>query len=196
MTGPRPKLAALALALAAAAALAAATPARAAGAAPRAELTPIAGAWLPVGEARGDFAAAPLAGLVVSYDLDPRLALEATVAWAGTEADRLASADLDLFEYALGLRGQRVLALGRGATLRPFVGLGVGFRTFRFHDHARYAGGTGFAPYASGGVSLGWRALTAGLTVRHHLFTPNANALDVDGLRQDVEVFTAIGVRF
>lgn len=174
--------------------LAAAAPARADGDARRLDVTPLVGAWIALGDGRQEFEDAPLAGVQASYDLDPHLALVGTFAWAASGAKRLAGGDLDLLQYDLGLRGQHAFALGGATTLRPFLGLGVGLRTFHFRD-ARHAGGTGFATYASAGAEVGHRALSAGLTVRHQIGTPDANALDLETPRQDLAIFAAVGLR-
>lgn len=182
------------LAAAAAALTLTASPARAES--PRAvTVTPLAGAWVALGQARHDFEDAPLAGLQAALELDPRLAVIGTFSWAGTDAKRLADGGLDLFQYDLGLRGQLPLALGGGATLRPFVGVGVGLRTYSFRSD-RHAGGTGFASYGALGAELGYRALTAGLSVRHEVSTPDATALDLETPRQDLALAASVGVRF
>jgi hypothetical protein len=189
------------LALAGAAALAAASPARAApgdveaSPAHRADVSVLAGAWLPIGDARQAFEAAPLTGFQLAYDLDPHLAIVGTFGWVPTRAKALGNADLDLYQYDLGLRGQHAFALGSATVLRPFLGVGVGARTYDFHQ-SRYEGGTGFASYVTGGAELGWRALSTAVTVRHQLSTADAPSLDISTPRFDLELFASVGLRF
>jgi hypothetical protein len=188
------------LALAGAAALVAA-PARAAVGdaealpAHRADVSVLAGAWLPIGDARQTFEDAPLTGFQLAYELDPHLAVVGTFGWAPTRAKALGNADLDLYQYDLGLRGQHAFALGSATSLRPFLGVGVGARTYAFHA-SQYEGGTGFASYVTGGAELGWRAVAAAVTVRHQLSTADAPSLDVSTARFDLELFASVGLRF
>lgn len=189
-----------------AAAFVAASPAHAAGVpepslaptavdARRVEVTPLVGAWIPIGHARQDFDAAPLTGIQLAYDLDQHFAVVGTFAWAATSARQLSAADLDVLQYDLGLRGQHAFAVGRRMTLRPFLGLGVGQSRFLFRD-ARYADGPGFAFYSSAGVEVGYRALVAGVTARHQIHSVDADALGTSPYRQNVELFTSVGLRF
>jgi hypothetical protein len=176
-------------------ALAAAAPARAAVDPRRIELTPLVGAWIPLGQSRQDFRAAPLAGVQLAYDVDPHFAIVGTFSWAGTSAKQLSGADLDLYQYDLGLRGQHAFALGRAATLRPFLGVGVGQCRFQFRDD-EYADGPGFAFYSSAGLEVGYRALAASLTGRHQIHSVDADALGTSPARQNLELFTSVGLRF
>ncbi len=174
-------------------ALVTAAPARADDDGPRTEVTPLFGAWLPIGGAGSDLASAPLTGLQVAAELSPHLAVVGTFAWIPTEAKSLSSTGLDMLEYDLGLRAQHAFPLGRGVTLRPNLGLGVGLRTLHVRDPA-YAGGTDWGTYASAGVEAGYRALVAGVAVRHEL--TRGGAPELDGLYQAVSLFASAGLRF
>lgn len=156
-------------------------------------VTPLVGAWMPIGDGRRDFKSAPLSGVQVAGDLHPHLALVATFTWVPTGAKRLAPTDIDLFQYDLGLRAQHAFPLGPATTIRPFLGIGEGLRTLRFRG-PRNEGGTDFSTHASAGLELGHRAMTAGFTVRHQMAMTNAYGLG--SFYQDVEIFGAAGLRF
>jgi hypothetical protein len=157
-------------------------------------VTPLAGAFLPVGGNRAVLADAPLTGVQAVLDLHPNVGLVGAFLWSAPEAKRLGNTSFDLLQYDLGLRAQQAFAAGAGVTVRPFLGTGFGGRTLRFAD-ARLQDETGFAWYVGGGAELGWRALTAGLTARHEMHTPNGTALG-DSTRHDVLVFATAGARF
>lgn len=176
-------------------ALAAAGPARADVDPRRLEVSPLVGVWIPLGQARQDFRAAPLAGVQLAYDVDANFAIVGTFSWAGTSAKQLSGADLDLYQYDLGLRGQHAFVLGSAATLRPFLGVGVGQCRFQFRDD-EHADGPGFAFYSSAGLELGYRALSASLTGRHQIHSVDADALGTSPARQNLELFTSVGLRF
>jgi hypothetical protein len=183
------------LALALALPLLAAAPAARAEEAPRpVAVTPLAGAFVPVGGNREVLEDAPLAGVQAVFDLHPNVGLVGAFAWSAPGAKRLGGASLDLLQYDLGLRAQQTFAAGAGVTLRPFAGAGFGGRTLRFDDD-RLQDETGFAWYVGGGAELGWRALSAGVTARHEMHTPNGTALG-DSTRHDVLLFATAGVRF
>ncbi len=173
--------------------LAGTSSARADGGARGLTVTPLIGAWMPIGDARRDFKSAPLSGVQVAGDLHPHFALVATFAWVPTSATRLASADLDLFQYDVGLRAQHSFSLGSAATVRPFLGVGEGLRTLHFRS-AQQAGGTDFCTHAMAGVEVGYRAMTVGLTARHQMAMTSVYGLG--SFYQDVELFGAAGLRF
>jgi hypothetical protein len=176
------------------AALAVAPSARAADAAPPLQIAPLAGALLETGGGRDLLEDAPLLGVQVARDVQPYLAIVGTFTWASTRAKQLDGAELDLLQYDLGLRGQHAFAVGSALALRPFLGTGVGARTYRFRDDA-YAGETSFVWYVAGGAELGWRALTAGLTARHQLTSPGGSSLGSE-TGHDVELLASVGLRF
>jgi Outer membrane protein beta-barrel domain len=180
--------------LAALAAVALSPPARAADRTPVLEVSPLVGGLIQAGDNREVLEDAALVGVQVARDLQPYLSIVGTFSWANTHAKELEDAELDLFQYDLGLRGQQTFALGSGMSLRPFLGTGMGFRTYDFHDD-QYTGETSFVWYVSGGAELGWKKLVTGITARHQLTSPGDSSLDRD-TGQDVELFTSVGLRF
>jgi hypothetical protein len=183
------------LTLAAALALVSGGPARADVGGRRLEVAPVAGAFIPLSGARQEFDTAPLVGVQVVRDLDPHVALVATFAWAPTAALRLGGADLDLFQYDLGLRGQHAFAAGSGVTLRPFLGVGVGLATFSFRD-PQLEGGTNWTNHATLGLEVSRGAVTASVAVRHQILRPTGASFEHDATLGDLQVFASAGVNF
>ncbi len=173
-------------------ALGGASSARASDAARRFAVTPLIGAWMPIGDGRRDFKTAPLSGIQVAGDLHPHFALVATFAWVPTSAERLGATNLDLYQYDLGLRAQHAFSLGPAATVRPFLGVGEGLRTL--HLRGTPHGGTDFCVHASAGVEAGYRALTMGFTFRHQMAMTSVYGLD--SFYQDIALFASAGLRF
>jgi hypothetical protein len=176
---------------AAAIAIAAALPARAGEERRQLEVAPLAGAWIPLGGSRSDFRTAPLTGVQLSYDLHPAFAVVGAFWWASPSALRLSASTSDLFEYDLGVRAQHAFDVGRGATVRPFLGIGEGLRTLHLRS-SQGGGSTEFAFYSSAGVEVGYRALGAGVTVRHQMSRMAAPTTDT---YQELAIFGTVGVR-
>ncbi len=187
----RPVLVALSVVVA----LASALPARAEGLGDRLEIAPFVGAWLPIASGRDEFKDAVLSGIQVVYDLHPNLALVGAFSWAGSGAQRLAGADVDMFQFDLGARLQQPIELDTALTLRPFVGLGAGLRTMHFRD-SQYTGGDDFVGYASSGVEVGYRAFVLGLTGRYEFSNVPARSIGVRNTWSDVQLLTSAGLRF
>jgi hypothetical protein len=162
---------------------------------PALAVTPLVGAFLPAGHAQAEFENAVLVGLQASWDLDPALALVGTFAEAPSAARELDGAALDIWQYDLGLRLQHAFVPSPGLSLRPSAGIGFGYRHFAFRD-PQYQGGAGCASYASTGVELGYRALSAGVAGRFEVFTPEGDALGDEAARTDFKVFGWVGLRF
>lgn len=178
------------LALAAVLALALAPAARAESPGARLEFSPFAGAFIPVAGQRQALSKALLLGARGTWDLHEHVAFVATAAWARPESG---GADVDLFQWDIGLQGQAPVALGRGWSLEPFAGVGVGTRTYSFVklDLQRR---TDFVFYSGLGVDLRRDRLALGVTARHQLtaFSPVADT----GARGDLALLGSLSWRF
>ncbi len=113
------------------------------------ELRLPSGALVSTGAQRDNIKDAALSAVQLSYVVRPRIALTATLGWARSRD--LASADdpkLDVFSYDVGaeVRAPRWVA-GELLTLTPFLGAGVGGRSYNYraldldatHNVAAYA---------------------------------------------------------
>ena len=178
------------LALLSALAALAAAPARAEEPAARLEVAPLVGAFMPILDQRDTLGDALLVGLVGTYDFHPNVAFAASVAWAAPEA---AGRTVDLFQWDIGLQGQLPYALSGSWTLKPFVGVGVGTRTYDFRT-AAIETETDFHFYSALGASLRRGGLDVALTLRHELTTggPQGDS----GTRGNLAPFASVGYRF
>lgn len=156
----------------------------------RFEVAPFAGAFVPVAGQRAALSSALLLGARGTWDLHENVAIAATAAWARPESG---GADVDLFQWDIGLQGQAPVALGRGWSLEPFAGVGVGTRTYSFVKLDRQDR-TDFVFYSGLGVDLRRDRLAVGVTARHQLtaFSP-AGESDARG---DVALLGSLSWRF
>lgn len=154
------------------------------------EVSPFAGAFLPVAGQRAALSSALLLGARASWDLHENVAVVGTVAWARPEAG---GADVDLFQWDIGLQGQAPVALARGWSLEPYAGVGVGTRTYSFVKLDLQTR-TDFVFYSGLGVDLRRDHLAVGVTARHQLsaFSP-VGASDARG---DVVLLGSLSWRF
>jgi hypothetical protein len=161
------------------------------------QISPYAGAFLPTGDQRDVLDDAFLAGLTLSYDVHPYVAVVGSFGWAGSQQQALTlDEDLDVFQYDLGVQGQYPLAMGKDLTLKPFVGAGVGARTYEFRDLA-VDSETDFVGYLSVGANLEYRQFAVGLTMRDYVSDYDGVGREEDSeMRNDIALFASIGVRF
>lgn len=160
------------------------------------QVAPFAGAWIPTGDQRDVLEDAPLTGVTATYALHRNLAIVGSFGWAASEVGGLPNGDLDLYQYDLGVQGQIPFALGSGWTLQPFVGVGVGARTYHFRDLDVDAE-TDLAGYVALGGSLEYGHVALGLTARDYVSA--FDGLDGAGdstTRNDLGLFASVGLRF
>jgi Outer membrane protein beta-barrel domain len=160
----------------------------------RLHLSPYVGAFVPTGSQRNQFKDAVLVGATASYDMLPYTSVVASFGWAPTEEKGL-SRTLDLYQYDLGLQGQYPFDVGHGLTLTPFLGGGIGGRTYEFRN-VDIGSETDFAGYFSGGATLQYRQASLSMTARDYISHYNGIGLaDVSTTRNDLSLFASIGVR-
>jgi hypothetical protein len=178
------------LALLTALAALAATPARAEEPAARLEVSPLVGAYMPILGQRDTLGDALLVGLAGTYDFHPNVAFVGALAWAAPKA---AGQTVDLFQWDIGLQGQLPYALSASWTLKPFVGVGIGPRTYDFRS-AAIETETDFHFYSAVGASLRRGGLDLAFTLRHELTT--GGPLGDSGTRGNLAPFASVGYRF
>ena len=162
------------------------------------EVRPIVGAYLPTGDQRDQLKDALLVGAQVSLRVNPLIALTGTFGFSPSE-DRVTTGEpeLDVYQYDVGVEARaRPMSLGSTAAVSPFVGLGVGGRTYNYRDldvEAR----TNIAGHAALGVELGVGRLGFRLEARDYVsrFKPLTGTGDAE-TRNDITVMTGISVRF
>lgn len=163
----------------------------------RFDVAPFVGMYVPMGDQRDLLDDAVSVGLTASYDVHRYAAVVGSFSWTPTQTKALvASDDLDLFQYDIGVEGRYPFAFTSGLTVQPFVAVGAGARTYRSRDLDVDAE-TDFAGYVAAGVGAQRGPFTLRLGVRDNLTSFDGLSGDDDGTtRNDLGVFAGIGMRF
>lgn len=165
----------------------------------RFQVSPYVGAFIPTGDQGDLFDDALLTGMTLSVDLHRYFAVVGSFGWAGSEGKRslMLDEDVDLYTYDVGFQGHYPLALGKGLTLKPFVGAGLGARTYEV-DVAGAESETDFVNYFSLGANLEYRQFALGLTVRDNLSVYDGIGQEEEdsSTHNDLFVFASVGARF
>jgi hypothetical protein len=101
----------------------------------RPEIRPFAGAYIPAGVQRDLFEGAALLGVQAALELRPWFHVLGTFGWVpGQTKYAGADADVQIFQYDVGMELNGVQPL-RGAWLfKPFIGVGGGARSYLYSD--------------------------------------------------------------
>jgi hypothetical protein len=162
------------------------------------ELRPFVGAYIPTGDQRDFLKDAVLVGGQASWRVIPALAVTGTFAWSPSK-DRLTAGDqtLDIFQYDVG--GELRIPSGYGlgfAQLTPFVGLGVGGRTYSYRD-LNVGSKSNVDGYGALGADIGFVPIALRIEARDYVsqFKPLVGGGDTK-TRNDVGLAAGLSYRF
>ena len=162
------------------------------------ELRPFVGAFIPTGDQRDFLKDAVLVGGQASWRVIPAFAVTGTFAWSPSK-DRITAGNqtLDIYQYDVGAELRLPSALDVGiADFRPFVGLGVGGRTYDYRD-LNVGSKTNVDGYGALGGDLGFGPIALRIEVRDYLsqFKP-LTGTGSDKTRNDLGLAGGIAYRF
>src|SRR5262245_4958980 len=113
----------------------------------QASVRPFVGAFLPTGDLHKVLESSILTGVQLGYPIGGGPArLVGTFAWAPSHANELADAKTNVYQYDVG--GELATKYGSNWKLSPFVGAGVGARTYSM-EHSQFNSQTDFAGYGA-----------------------------------------------
>ena len=164
------------------------------------EVRPYAGAYIPTGKQRDLLKDAVLVGAQASYRIVPQLAITGAFGWSPSK-DRITAGDqtLDLYQYDVGaeLRAPSWYTSGSGSwDFTPFVGLGVGGRTYSYRD-LDVGSKTNVAGYGALGGEAGFGRAGVRIEARDYVsqFKPLTGGGD-SKTRNDVTLAAGLTLRF
>jgi hypothetical protein len=163
------------------------------------ELRPYVGAYIPTGDQRDLLKDAVLVGAQASWRVVPRLAVTGTFGWAPSK-DRVTAGDetLDLYQYDIGAEARAPSWYRRGSwDFTPFVGLGIGGRTYKYRDLDDVDAKTNVAGFGALGGEVGFGRVGLRLEARDYVsrFEPLTGTGDAT-TRNDVTLAAGVTVRF
>jgi hypothetical protein len=154
---------------------------------------------VPTGDQRDLLKDAVLVGAQASWRVIPQLAVTGTFGWAPSK-DRVTAGDqtLDLYQYDVGAEARAPAWHNAGSwDFTPFVGLGVGGRTYNYRDLDDVDAKTNIAGYGALGGEVGFGRLGLRVEGRDYIsrFEPLIGEGDTKS-RNDVTLAAGLTVRF
>ena len=158
----------------------------------RAAVRPFVGAYVPTGDQRDFVKPAVLAGAQASMAFNDNFALTGSFGWTPSK-DKVTAGDqtLDQFQYDVGVEARSM----KSTHASPFVGLGVGGRTYKYRD-LDISSKSDFDGYGALGVDVGWRPI--GVRVEGRDYVSRFDPLSGGGgtkTRNDLMFFVGFGLR-
>lgn len=137
------------------------------------------GTLIPTGTQRGDIQRANLTAAQLLYVVRPDFAVVATLGWARSRD--AAEQRLDIVSYDVGIEARPTQwVFGNGVTLSPFVGAGLGARSYNARNSNTDASHR-LAAYLSAGGELGIRRVHLRLEVRDYVSGSNSAGAAASG---------------
>jgi len=156
-------------------------------------IRPFVGGYVPTGAQRDFLKGSVFAGGQASWQVIPELALVGTFGWSPSN-DKITSGQpkLDLYQYDLGAELSQPGMWG----FSPFVGLGVGGRTYNYRS-LDVSTKTDFDGYGAIGGDIPFRTFALRLEARDYVsqFKP-LNSSGGTQTRNDVALAAGLSIRF
>ena len=162
------------------------------------ELRPFVGAFIPTGDQRDLLKDAVLVGGQASWRVMPVLALTGTFAWSPSK-DRITAGNqtLDIYQYDLGAELRTPSAYNASLVdFTPFIGLGLGGRTYSYRDLS-VDSKTNFDGYGAVGGDIGFGPIALRIEGRDYVsqFKPLTGTGSTK-TRNDIGLAAGIAYRF
>lgn len=161
----------------------------------RGAIRPFVGAYIPTGDQRDFLKDAVLLGAQASWNATPNIALTGSFGWSPSK-DKISAGDqeIDLFQYDVGLEA-RSSAVKVGL-LSPFIGAGIGGRTYNYRDLDVDAK-SNFDGYGALGFDAALGMMSLRVEGRDYVsrFQPLTGSGETK-TRNDIALFAAVGVNF
>lgn len=162
------------------------------------EVRPFAGAFIGTGDQRDLLDDELYTGLQASWRILPVLAVTGTFGWSPNQ-DRLRTVGekLDVFQYDVGVEARAASLIGNGSVdFSPFVGLGLGGRTYSYRDLDADSQ-THFNGYGAVGGDVGFGRIGVRVEGRDYVsrFKPLTGGGDAEA-RNDLTLAAGLYYRF
>ncbi len=131
-------------------------------------LRPFVGAFIPTGTQHEELSKAVLTGAQLGYDLPFPMRLVGSIGWTPSHDRDFSDTRSSIFQYDAGLELGRRAMPDQSWQLSPFIGAGLGARTYRFRQFSS-SDQTDFAGYGAVGGELLRSRLGARVEVRDYV---------------------------
>jgi hypothetical protein len=164
----------------------------------RLESRSVIGAFVPTGDHGDELDGALMMGSSLAFRTSETLSLVGRLTWSGSNAKQLSgSPEVKVYSYDLGAEYRVAdVAAGRSWRLRPFVGGGVGGRTYNA-DVSGMKNETDFVGYGALGIQADYKKIGVRIEGRDYLSRYDGlSGTDDRATRNDIGISAGLAFRF